>query len=129
MDVAMGVLAEAHRRPVKLDAVLADQFVIGCVSARETDHPPRNHVAVASIDGVAKKALDRALQEMGEKYVGRDASEVLAGCLQAPKIRVLLVPAHLLERSACLRQLGIDSGERGSEQLCRRKGQLVSLIE
>src|SRR3979411_2334359 len=103
MNMAMCVLAEARGRPVKLDTVLTDQFVIGCVSTRETDHPPRRHVAVSAIDGFAEKALDRALQEMGEKYVGRDASEVLAGRLQAPKIGVLLVRAHLIERSARLR--------------------------
>ena len=110
--MAVGILGEAHGRPIDLDAVLVDEVVIGGVGAGKADHAPRHHVTVAAIDRVAEEALDRELPELCEEHVGGHAVEVLAAGLKAAEIGILLVGAHRREGSAGLRQLLVDRRER-----------------
>jgi choline dehydrogenase-like flavoprotein len=50
VDMSVAVLGETHRLPLEFRAVLVDCFVVVGVRAREPDHPPRDHVAIAAID-------------------------------------------------------------------------------
>src|SRR5258706_14034423 len=95
MHVSVRVFGKAHRRSIDLDAVLIDEVVIGCISAGETDHSPRDHVAVAAIDGIAEVALEGAFPEMREENIGGYAAEVYPALLKAREIVVLLLRAHL----------------------------------
>src|SRR5882724_3410229 len=127
VDMAVGILGEAHGRPVDRDAMPVDEVVIGGVGAGKSDHTPRHHVTDAAIDGVAEEALDRELPELSEEQAGRHAVEVLVAGLKAAEIGILLVGAHRREGSAGLCQLLVDRRERRVEELGGCERQLIAL--
>jgi hypothetical protein len=62
---------------------------------------------------------------MCEEHIGRYAAKILSARLERLEIAVLLLRAHFHKRG--LREFLVDCAQRGSEQFCRREGELVSL--
>ena len=58
------------------------------------------------------------------EHIGRHAAKILSACLERLEIAVLLLRAHFHKR---LREFLVDCAQRGSEQFCRREGELVAL--
>jgi len=96
----MYVFGKTHRPPVDLDPVLINQVVVGRIGARETDHLPCDHVAVAAIDRVAEKTLERGLPKMREEHIGRYAAKILSARLERLEIAILLLRAHSRKRGS-----------------------------
>src|ERR1700720_1720065 len=58
VHVTVAVLGEAHRQAVDPDAMLVDDVVIRCIRPGEPDHAPRDHVAIAAVNGITEETFD-----------------------------------------------------------------------
>jgi hypothetical protein len=88
--VAHGILGETHGPTVEGDAVLVDEVVVGGIGAGKPDHAPRRHVAIAAVDRIAKKSLERALPQLGEELIGWNAAERAIVALDRVEVGILV---------------------------------------
>src|SRR6185369_7288339 len=95
-----GVSSTAFRRPVhsardadgrkrKALVVTVDPVEIVVARARIPDHPPRDHVAVAAIDGIGKETLLHVLDRLFEERLSVGALEIHTVVLESSKNLVL----------------------------------------
>src|SRR5258708_36201997 len=91
MDVSVSVLRELHRFTFELPAMMIDGLIVVRVSAGEADHPPGDHVAVAAINRIAEKSLNRHFQQHVEEHGGGYAVEIMRAGFQGFEISVLSV--------------------------------------
>src|SRR5271169_2423862 len=125
--MALTVFPETHRFPLELHAMSIDRIVIVGIGAWETDHPPSHHVAIAAIDGIAEKSLNRHFQQHVEEDARRNAVKIRGAALERLEVRILRLGGHSRERSAARIHIAIDSAQRLVEELSRCERQLVAL--
>src|ERR1043165_7829188 len=104
---------DAHRRKREALVVALDPVEIIVTGAREADHFPRAHVAIAAIDRVGEEALLDILDKLLEEILALGAFELEVAALQSVQHLVLVVVGKLGERPAAeLRLAGaVERGE------------------
>ena len=90
---------EARGRRLERD-VLAHEVVVIRVGAREADHPPGVHAAVAAVGRIAEVALHGEREQQLEKLARARGAEVHLAALQGIEVAVLRVRVELLENVA-----------------------------
>src|SRR5258707_5198086 len=125
--MAVRILRQTHWCWVDLDAMLVHQIVVGSVSAWKPDHPPTDHVTIPAIHRISEEAFEGASPQMCKEHLRRYSIQIFAAGFKLAQIAILLVRAHLGERSARRSELLVDCADRFLEKFRRRELQFVTL--